>query len=203
MITNYISKKELKPVEITCDGVYINKNITEIKSLNSSDIIGYQCLRIYICQNLGSESEINANLELIWRSYGECGYDGNILKDSIETVMNFWHSKNLNNFETYLAEHPLLYTDGNLYGVEEKDRNEMTQQLGIYNLKLQSGLEPDGIKWHTKKKSCKLLTLEEFSNLLFAVEAYALKYYELMQSRKESIFSCTSKADIFDISIDY
>lgn len=203
MIVDYISKNKLKSVEISPDGVYLNKNITEIKSMYNSDIIGYQCLRLYVDQNLGNEAEIEDNFELIWKAYGECGYDGNILTDSIETVMNFWHSKNLSNFETYLKEHPILYTDGNYYGVEEEDRNEMAQQLGIYNLKVQSGLTPDGIKWHTKKKACKLLTLEEFSNLLFAVEAYALKYYELMQSRKESIYECDNKADIFSIPITY
>lgn len=203
MIKDYISKNPINTVEISEDGVYLNKDINEIKSLAGDRAIGYQCLRTHIDQNLGSESEISDNFDLIWKAYGECGYDGNILKDSIEDVMDFWHSKNLSNFETYLKEHPLLYTDGNYYGVEDEDRNEMAQQLGIYNLKVQSGLTPDGIKWHTKKKACKLLTLEEFSNLLFAVEAYALKYYELMQSRKESIYECTNKIDIFAIPITY
>lgn len=53
------------------------------------------------------------------------------------------------------------------------------------------------------KKACKLLTLEEFSNLLFAVEAYALKYYELMQTRKEEIYDCSDKYDVFAIPITY
>lgn len=204
MIIDYISKTKLYPVEVTGDGVYLNKDIHEIKSLdNTEKVIAYQCLRLYINEDLGIENDIQNNFELIWTAYGTCGYDGNILKDSIKTVMDFWHSKNLSNFETYLKEHPLLYTDGNCYGVEKEDRDEMAQQFGIYNLKVQSGLTPDGIKWHTKKKSCKLLSLEEFSNLLFAVEAYALKYYELMQSRKEAIYECTNKSDIFDIPITY
>lgn len=204
MIIDYISKTKLYPVELTGDGVYLNKDIHEIKSLdNPEKVIAYQSLRLYINEDLGSATDIQNNFDLIWKAYGECGYDGNIIKDSIETVMDFWHSKSLNNFETYLAEHPLLYADGNYYGVEDEDRNEMTQQLGMYNLKVQAGLAPDGIKWHTKKKSCKLLTLEEFSNLLFAVEAYALKYYELMQSRKEAIYECSDKQDIFSIPITY
>lgn len=204
MAIDHISQKPINQVELISDGAFLNKDITEIKSLtNPNETIGYQSIRIYVPETPGTEDEIRENFDLVWKAYEDAKYTGNILKDSIETIMDFWHSKNLSNFEAFLAEHPLLYTDGNLYGVEEEDRNEMAQQLGIYNLKLQSGLTPDGIKWHTKKKACKLLTLEEFSNLLFAVEAYALKYYELMQSRKESIYECTNKEDIFAIPITY
>lgn len=203
-IHDYFSDTMPPSVTYAEKGVYLYKDVTPIYSLNNQDeIVSYHCLRQCIRQEFESREVVENNFELVWKAYGECGYDGNILEDSIETVMDFWHSKNLNNFETYLAEHPLLYTDGNYYGVEDEDRNEMAQQLGIYNLKVQSGLTPDGIKWHTKKKACKLLTLEEFSNLLFAVESYAIKYYELMQSRKESIYECTNKIDIFAIPITY
>lgn len=204
MIRDYISKTALSSVEIAEEGCYLNKNITEIRSLNDSEkVIGYQSLRLFIGETFNSKSEIEENFDLIWKAYGAHNYSGNILEDSIEAVMNFWQEKNLESFNLFLKDHPMLYTDGLYYGVEETDRNEMNQQLGAYNVKVAAGLNPISVQWHSKKKACTEFPIEDFLALSSAIEQYTLPYYNLMQTRKEAIFNCTAKIDIFDIPVAY
>ena len=204
MFQDYISNTILQPVQMTFDGCYLNKNITEIKSLeNPENIIGYQCLRLYIEHDLGTSEQIEENFDLLWSSYGVYNYLGNILTDSLDTVKEYWQDKNLIQFNEFLKEHPMLYTDGLYYGVEETDRNEMNQQLSMYNAKVAAGLEPTGVQWHSKKKACTEMSIEAFLMLTAAIEQYTLPYYNLMQSRKEAIFNCEEKIDIFNVPIVY
>ena len=204
MITDYISQKPINQVELISDGAFLNKDITEIKSLtNPNETIGYQSIRIYVPEAPGTEDEIRENFDLVWKAYEDGKYTGNILEDSIETVMNFWHSKNTENLENYLATHPILYTDGLYYGVEEKDQNEMTREYASYKMEEGAGLNPVGIQWHSKKGECKYMSEEEFIALASTVKTYAMTYYHLMQSRKKQIYDCTEKIDVFSIPITY
>ena len=203
-IQDYFSDTMPPSVTYAEKGVYLYKDVTPIYSLNNQDeIVSYHCLKQCIRQEFESRKIVEDNFNLIWKAYGECGYDGNILTDSIETVMDFWHSKNTENLENYLATHPILYTDGFYYGVEEKDQNEMTREYASYKMEEGAGLNPVGIQWHSKKGECKYMSEEEFITLASTVKTYAMKYYHLMQSRKKQIYECTDKADIFSIPITY
>ena len=204
IIQDYFSDTMPPSVTYAEKGVYLYKDITPIYSLNNPDeIVSYHCLKQCIRQEFESRKIVEDNFDLIWKAYGECGYDGNILTDSIETVMDFWHSKNTENLENYLATHPILYTDGFYYGVEEKDQNEMTREYASYKMEEGAGLNPVGVEWHSKKGECKYMSEEEFIALAATVKAYAMTYYHLMQSRKKQIYQCTNKSDIFDIPITY
>lgn len=204
MIQDYISRTPLSSVELTDDFCYLNKNITEIKSLSNPEvIIGYQCLRLFIEQNFENKAEIEQNFDLLWKAYGTYNYPSDILADSLDKVKEYWQEQNLIQFNQFLKDHPMLYTDGLYYGVEEVDRNEMNQQLGAYNTKKAAGSNPTGIQWHSKKKACKEMSVEDFLALSAAIEQYTLPYYNRMQERKEVIFDCTDKGDIFDIPITY
>lgn len=203
MIKDLISKTPISVVSVTGDGVCLNRDIVEIKSQTNDSILAYQSVSIFIDQNLGSIQEVTDNFDLIWKAYAECSYDGNILTDSLETVMNCWHNKNLANFEKFLKENPMLHTDGLYYGVEEVDRNEMNQQFGSYSIKQAAGLNPTGIQWHSKKEECKQFSVDDFIALAVAIENYTLPYYNLMQNRKKDIFKCEDKASVFNIPITY
>lgn len=208
IIKDYISVNKPSEVTYSKNGVYLCKNITPIYTLITKDqleqpIIGYQYLKLCVNQSFESKKMVEDNFDLIWVGYGEGKYSNNILVDSIQNIKEYWQNRNLENFNQFLKENPLLYTDGNYYGVEEVDRNEMSQQFLSYQIKEQAGLNPTGIQWHNKKKACKEFTLEEFLNLTLAIEQYTLPYYNLMQSRKEAIFDCTEKIDVFDIPITY
>lgn len=203
MVKDLISKTPISPVNIVEDGVYLNKNIVEIKSQITGSILAYQSVSLFVGQNLGTSQEITDNFDLIWKAYAEHFYDGNILTDSLKTVMEYWHNCNLKNFETFLKEHPMLHTDGLYYGVEEVDRNEMNQQFGSYTIKQVAGLKPTAIQWHSKKDECKEFTVEDFTVLAVAIENYTLPYYSLMQSRKKGIFQCEDKLSVFNIPITY
>lgn len=204
MIIDYLSQNQIKPVELFSDGVFLNKNITEIKSLtNPENTIGYQSIRFFIEEAPSTEEEINNNFDLVWDAYTIYNYKGNILKDSLDYVKEYWQNKNLENFNQFLKDHPLLYSDGFYYGVEEVDRNEMMQQFQLYQIESNAGLNPTGIQWHNKKKACKEFTLDEFLELSLAIKEYTLPYYNLMQERKEQIFNAEDKMSILQISIIY
>lgn len=203
MIQDYISRTPLSSVELTDDFCYLNKNILEIRSLNDPEkVIGYQCLRLFIEQNF-KRVEIEQNFDLLWKAYGVYDYQSDILTDSLDDVKEYWQAKNLEHFNLFLKEHPMLYTDGLYYGVEEVDRNEMNQQLGIYNAKVAAGLSPAGVQWHSKKKACKEMSIEDFLTLSAAIEQYTLPYYNLMQKRKEEIFECKDKESVLVVPITY
>lgn len=204
MIFDYLSQDQIKPIELFSDGVFLNKNITEIRSLtNPENIIGYQSIRFFIEEAPSTEEEINNNFDLVWDAYATYNYKGNILKDSLDYVKEYWQNKNLENFNQFLKDHPLLYSDGFYYGVEEVDRNEMMQQFQLYQIEANAGLNPTGIQWHNKKKACKEFTLEEFLGLSLAIKEYTLPYYNLMQERKEQIFNAEDKMSILQIPIIY
>lgn len=203
-LKDYISENPISPVTITSEGTYLNKDITEIKSkVNSDETISYQSLQLFVDQDLGSVETVQSNFDLIWDVYSNTNYDGNILTDSLDTFKEYWHSINLKNFEVFLAEHPMLHTDGFYYGVEEVDRNEMMQQFQSYLMKENAGLNPTSIQWHNKKAACKDFTLEEFLGLSLAIEQYTLPYYNEMQKRKENIFNAETKSDVIKVSVKY
>lgn len=203
MITDYISTSVLKPVIYSQDEVCLYKDITEVKSLQNDDVVAYHALRQIIMQCFSSENEVMQNFDLIWDAYGVYDYQGNIITDSLDVVKEYWQNRNLKNFETFLRDNPLLYTDGNYYGVEETDRNEMAQQFLSYQMKQTAGLNPTTIEWHTKKKACKEMPVEEFMALASAIEQYTLPFYNTMQSRKEQIFDATDKGSVFATEITY
>lgn len=203
MIKDYLSKSALIPVVYSNTGVKLYKWITEIKSLQNEEIIGYHALTQTILIPFESKEVVESNFDLIWDAYGVYGYQGNIVADSLDVVKEYWQNRNLKNFETFLRDNPLLYTDGNYYGVEETDRNEMAQQFLSYQMKQAAGLNPTTIEWHTKKKACKEMPAEEFMALAAAIEQYTLPFYNTMQSRKEQIFDAIDKESVFATEITY
>lgn len=203
MIKDCLSESVLQNIVFAPTGIKLYKDIVEIKSLQSDEIVGYHALTQTILVPFESKDVVESNFALIWDAYGIYEYQGNIITDTLDTVKEYWQSRNLKNFESFLRSNPLLHTDGNYYGVEETDRNEMSQQFLSYQMKQAAGLNPTTIEWHTKKRACKEMPVEEFMNLASAIEQYTLPFYNTMQSRKEQIFDAMDKKSIFDIDITY
>lgn len=203
MIEDFLSQSEISPVIYSANGVYLNKNITKIYSLQSADVIGYQSLRLCVLIPFSSKEEVENNFDLVWQAYGVSDYTGNIISDSLDIVKEYRQMQNLNSFNEFLKNHPLLFSDGNYYGVEETDRNEMAQQFLSYQIQKEAGLNPTTIMWHTKKKACKELPVEDFLMLVSAITQYTLPYYNQMQERKEQIFDAEDKMTILSTPTTY
>ena len=63
----------------------------------------------------------------------------------------------------FLDKNPLLFTDGEYYGVTQEDQNELSLNLNQYQLTISAGQEAV-LQWHPKHKACKDFSIEEFTN---------------------------------------
>ena len=102
----------------------------------------------------------------------------------------------------WLAAHPLTWTDGKVYGVTEQDQTEMAINLAQYQLAAAAG-QPAVLEWHTQKKSCHTVTLEEYTALSLAIAAYVYPYRRYLEAVKEAIYEAQSKEELDAIEIDY
>lgn len=103
---------------------------------------------------------------------------------------------------TWLYEHPLLWTDGKMYGTSQEDQSEMALNLIQYQATVQAGL-PATLEWHAQKESCRPFELEEFTSLSLAIAAYVYPYLRYQESVKEKIYAAETIEEINNVEIDY
>ena len=102
----------------------------------------------------------------------------------------------------WLAYHPLLWTDGKYYGVEEQDQNEMALNLMQYQAAaMASQVAP--LEWHAQKEACREFTPEEYLELSIAIANYVYPYRRYQESIKESIYNSQTIEELKSIVIDY
>lgn len=148
-------------------------------------------------------------------------------KMSLEEYKNYRQEENKVALANFLSISSITYKDEN-YGVMEEDQNEMALQLLSYQtIKSAREAELDAIQakidagelsgsaedyvtisepileWHSKKKSCKTFTEQEFLELTYLVKSFVYPYMQKMQKIKEDIFLCETKEDITSIQIEY
>ena len=103
---------------------------------------------------------------------------------------------------TWLAEHPLTWTDGKRYGVEEQDQNEMALNLMQYQAAASAG-QVAPLEWHAQKEACREFTQEEYLGLSMAISAYVYPYRRYQESVKEAIYSAQTADEVAAVVIDY
>lgn len=103
---------------------------------------------------------------------------------------------------SWLAAHPLTWTDGKQYGVEEQDQNEMALNLMQYQAALSVSLEAP-LEWHAQKEACRDFTQEEYLALSMAISAYVYPYRRYQESVKASIYAATTAQEVQAVVIDY
>lgn len=102
----------------------------------------------------------------------------------------------------WLADHPLLWTDGKYYGVEEQDQNEMALNLMQYQAAAMASQNAP-LEWHAQKEACREFTQEEYLGLSLAISAYVYPYRRYQESVKEAIYAATTQEELDAIVIDY
>lgn len=102
----------------------------------------------------------------------------------------------------WLADHPLTWTDGKQYGVEEQDQNEMALNLMQYQAaQLASQVAP--LEWHAQKEACREFTQEEYIGLSMAISNYVYPYRRYQESVKEAIYAAETMEELEAVVIDY
>lgn len=102
----------------------------------------------------------------------------------------------------WLVDHPLTWTDGKQYGVEEQDQNEMALNLMQYQAaQLASQVAP--LEWHAQKEACREFTQEEYIGLSMAISNYVYPYRRYQESVKEAIYAAETMEELEAVVIDY
>lgn len=110
--------------------------------------------------------------------------------------------KNKKSLASWLAAHPLTWTDGKVYGVTEQDQTEMAFNLTKYQLQ-SSAQEQYVLEWHAQKKERHTFTFEQYKALFLAIDSYVDPYRRHQESIKQAIYEANTAEEINAIQIDY
>ena len=102
----------------------------------------------------------------------------------------------------WLAAHPLTWSDGKQYGVEEQDQNEMALNLMQYQAAVLAGQDAP-LEWHAQKEACRTFEQEEYLGLSMASSAYVYPYRRYQEQVKEAIYSAKTVEEVQAGVIDY
>ena len=110
--------------------------------------------------------------------------------------------KNKKSLASWLAAHPLTWTDGKVYGVTEQDQTEMAINLAQYQLAA-AAEQPAALEWHAQKQQCHAFTIDEYTALSLAIAAYVYPYRRYQEQVKAAIYAAQGKEELDAIEIDY
>ena len=102
----------------------------------------------------------------------------------------------------WLAGHPLTWTDGKRYGVEEQDQNELALNLMQYQVNKAAG-QPAVLEWHAQKEECRAFEEAEYTALSMAISAYVYPYRRYQEKVKAAIYAAETAESVEDVVIDY
>lgn len=102
----------------------------------------------------------------------------------------------------WLATHPLIWKDGQTYGVTQEDQDELSLNLMQYQLAVQTG-QAAQLEWHAQKQACRAFTSEEYAALSLAIAAYVYPYRRYQEQIKAAIYAAESEDEIHAVQIDY
>lgn len=162
--------------------------------------------------NEGDEEDASKLLTLsnVWNKVQENTTDINtilgkydISSIDVPTLQYYRQEENKDSLRQFLLNNPLLWTDGNYYGVTQDDQNEMIADKTAYEFKQSIGQTDWKLEWHNIKHSCREFAVEEFAALLNAIIDFVYPYRKLQEAYKEQIYSCTSKEQLIEITLEY
>lgn len=110
--------------------------------------------------------------------------------------------ENKSSLAAWLAAHPLTWSDGKQYGVEEQDQNEMALNLMQYQAAVLAGQDAP-LEWHAQKEACRTFEQEEYLGLSMAISAYVYPYRRYQEKVKEAIYSAKTVEEVQAVVIDY
>ena len=107
-----------------------------------------------------------------------------------------------NDLETYLAEHPLLWIDGNYYSITQKKQNQLTSKLAVAQAKATMEVSYE-LKWNTTEEVCVPWELSDLFALAFAIDERVTALVTYQQAQEVAIRNATTKEELDAIVVDY
>lgn len=104
--------------------------------------------------------------------------------------------------ETYLAEHPLQWTDGEYYSITAEKQNQLTSK--IMAATMAQTLSTDyTLTWNSTGEVCKEWTLQDLSALAFAIDARVTKLVSYQQAQEVAMRNAETLDELNAIEVDY
>ena len=102
----------------------------------------------------------------------------------------------------WLANNPLLYSDGKYYSVTEEKQSLLNSNIASYERADALGIEYP-LKWNSTGEECTEWTYESLVTLSLTIAAYVAPKVSKQQSIEISIKSCENTEDLDKIVISY
>lgn len=126
-----------------------------------------------------------------------------VYRYTLEEAQILKQEQNKKMFAAYLAENPLTWTDGKVYGITLEDQTEINLKLNQYEIAVQNSTETPVLEWHAKQEVDVPWTLENLSALSLAINAAVYPHYHKCQDYKKTIFETNSIEELNNIVLDY
>jgi hypothetical protein len=121
----------------------------------------------------------------------------------LQTLQYYRQEENKVTLKQFLQNNPILWQDGNYYGVTQDDQNEMIADKTAYEFKQSVGQTDWKLEWHNTKHACREFTVDEFAALLNAIIDFVYPFRKLQEEYKEQIYACESKEQVVELELDY
>lgn len=123
-------------------------------------------------------------------------------EDWLELLKEDKISESKTSLSTYLASHPIQWSDGKYYSVTTEKQALLTSNLALYQISASAG-QPFKLTWNSTGDECVEWTYEELAALALAIGAYVKPFVSRQQELEIAIKECTSKAELDAIEITY
>lgn len=104
--------------------------------------------------------------------------------------------------ETYLATHPLLWTDGLYYSITQEKQNQLTSKIMAATMARTMSTEYT-LTWNSTGEVCKEWTLTDLSALAFAIDAHVTALVSYQQKQEVAMRNATTQEELDAIVVDY
>lgn len=104
--------------------------------------------------------------------------------------------------ETYLAEHPLLWTDGEYYAITAEKRNQLTSKIMAATI-AQTMSTDYTLTWNSTGEVCKEWALPDLYALAFAIDARVTALVTYQQTKEVEMRNAESIEELNAIVVDY
>lgn len=102
----------------------------------------------------------------------------------------------------WLADNPLLFTDGKYYSVTEEKQTLLNSNLASYERAVRSGLEYP-LKWNSTGEQCVEWLYQDLLMLSLSIAAYVAPKVAIQQAAELRIKECTTLEECEAVAIDY
>lgn len=102
----------------------------------------------------------------------------------------------------WLANNPMLYSDGNYYSVTEEKQSLLNSNLASYERATAAGI-PYPLKWNSTGAECTEWEYADLTALSLSIAAYVAPKVSTQQAVEVQIRACETKEEIDGVVISY